>query len=146
MPLPGLGPTGIPVATPVSSANSPADIYQLEIQQFQQQILPPPYGKTTFWGYLDANPSVPRNPRYLGPVIVAQKDKPVQLIVTNKLPPKHILPVDTSLPGAEPDQPQNRAVVHLHGGLIPGPWMEARLPGSRRVPGRTRRKLQGSIS
>ena len=82
-PLPGLGPTGIPVATPVSAASSPIDAYQLQIRQFQQQILPAPYGKTTFWGYVDANPAIADNPRYLGPVIVARKNKPVQLTVNN---------------------------------------------------------------
>jgi len=141
-PLPGLGPSGIPVATPVSATSSPVDVYQIEIQQFQQQILPAPFGKTTFWGYMDANPSVPRSPRYLGPVIVAKKDKPVQLIVTNKLPNKHILPLDTTIMGAEADQFQNRAVVHLHGGLVPwtmdggpfawftpGPWNTSKNKG-----------------
>jgi spore coat protein A len=116
--LPGLGPSGIPVASPVSAANSPVDAYQLEIREFQQRILPPPYGKTTFWGYVDANPAIADNPRYLGPVIVARKDKPVQLIVTNKLPNKHILPVDTTLMGAEPGQDVNRTAVHLHGGFV----------------------------
>ena len=116
-PLPGLGPTGIPVATPVSAASSPIDAYQLQIRQFQQQILPAPYGKTTFWGYVDANPAIADNPRYLGPVIVARKNKPVQLTDNNKLPNKHILPVDTTLMGAEPGQDQNRTTVHLHGGF-----------------------------
>ena len=115
--LPGLGPSGIPVATPVSATSSPVDAYQLQIQQFQQQILPPPYGKTTFWGYVDANPAIARNPRYLGPAIIARKDKPVQLTVTNQLPNKHILPVDTTLMGAQPGQDVNRATVHLHGGF-----------------------------
>jgi len=115
--LPGLGPTGIPVATPVSAANSPVDAYQLQIRQFQQQILPAPYGPTTFWGYVDANPTVADNPRYLGPVIVAKKDRPVQLTVTNMLPNQHILPVDTTLMGAEPGQDVNRTSVHLHGGF-----------------------------
>ena len=117
--LPGLGPSGLPVASPVSAANSPVDIYQLQIRQFQQQILPPPYRKTTFWGYVDANPAIADNPRYLGPVIVARKNRPVQLMVTNQLPNKHILPVDTTLMGAEPGQNVNRATVHLHGGFTP---------------------------
>jgi len=95
------------------------DTYQLQIRQFRQQILPPPYGKTTFWGYVDANPAIADNPRYLGPVILAKKDRPVEFIVTNKLPNKHILPVDTTLMGAEPNQNVNRATVHLHGGFTP---------------------------
>jgi spore coat protein A len=114
--LPGLGPTGIPVATPIS-AGLPVDTYQLQIQQFQQQILPPPYGKTTLWGYVDANPAIANNPRYLGPVIVAKKNRSVQLTVTNRLPNKHILPVDTTIMGADPGQDVNRISVHLHGGF-----------------------------
>jgi len=120
--LPGLGPSGIPVATPLSTASSPAanlamDSYHFQTQEFQQQILPPPYGKTTFWGYVDANPAIANNPRYLGPVIVARKDRPVQLTVTNLLPNEHILPVDTTLMGAEPGQNVNRVTTHLHGGF-----------------------------
>ena len=38
---------------------------------------------------------------------------------TNELPPTHILPVDTSLPGAQTGQAENRTAVHLHGGLVP---------------------------
>ena len=118
--LPGLGPTGIPVAVPVSAASSPTDIYHIEARQFTQQILPAGFGKTTFWGYVDANGAgYPNNQRYLGPVIVARKGRPVKLQVTNKLPNKHILPIDTSIMGAEPDQFVNRICVHLHGGLVP---------------------------
>jgi spore coat protein A len=42
---------------------------------------------------------------------------PVRLTVTNRLPPIHLLPVDTSLPGAE--LPANRTSLHLHGGRVP---------------------------
>ena len=41
----------------------------------------------------------------------------MRLRVANTLPERHIIPVDTTLPGAE--LAQNRAVVHLHGGLVP---------------------------
>jgi spore coat protein A, manganese oxidase len=37
----------------------------------------------------------------------------------NELPDKHFLPVDHNLGGAGADQPEVRAVVHLHGGKVP---------------------------
>jgi len=143
--LPGLGPTGIPVAVPVSAASSGADVYHFEARQFTQQILPAGYGKTTLWGYVDANGAgYPNNQRYLGPLIVARKGRAVRMQMTNKLPNKHILPVDTSLMGAEADQFVNRICVHLHGGFTPwtsdggpftwfapGPWDTSKAPLSQ---------------
>ncbi len=51
---------------------------------------------------------------------MAQKGTPVQITVTNNLPPKHILPVDKSQPNF-PDAAahENDACVHLHGGFVP---------------------------
>jgi spore coat protein A, manganese oxidase len=37
----------------------------------------------------------------------------------NELPPKHFLPIDHSLHGAEAGVPESRGVVHLHGGKTP---------------------------
>ncbi|MGB6308391.1 MAG: multicopper oxidase domain-containing protein [Steroidobacteraceae bacterium] len=37
----------------------------------------------------------------------------------NELPPKHMLPIDHSLHGAEKGIPESRGVVHLHGGKTP---------------------------
>ena len=37
----------------------------------------------------------------------------------NELPPKHFLPIDHSLHGAEKSLPEARGVVHLHGGKTP---------------------------
>ena len=116
-PLPGLGTSGIPVANAASNSAYPgADFYQLTIQQFEQQMHPDLPNPTRLWGYMDATTG---KPAYLGPIIVAQRGKPAVLRVTNKLPAKHILPVDTTLMGAEPGVPQNRCCVHLHGGLVP---------------------------
>jgi spore coat protein A, manganese oxidase len=109
--LPGLGPSGIPVATPVSYLG--ADYYQLEAGQYTQQ-LHPQLSPTRLWGYADATTHVHR---HLGPVIVAQRGTPVRLNVTNYLPAIHPLPVDITLPGAE--LPPNRIAVHLHGGHVP---------------------------
>jgi FtsP/CotA-like multicopper oxidase with cupredoxin domain len=81
-------------------------------------------------------------PHYLGPVILATKNTPVRVLFRNMLPPTSaggnlFLPVDTTLMGAgmgpkfsngadcDPSTQacasftQNRATIHLHGGIPP---------------------------
>ena len=116
-PLPGLGPKGIPVASPATSNDWPdADFYQLSVQQFTQQMHPDLPNPTHLWGYVD---TATGKPAYLGPIIVAQRGKPVVLRMQNNLPSTHILPIDTTIMGSEPGVPVNRCCVHLHGGYVP---------------------------
>lgn len=133
VPLPGLGPNGIPALTPISKHDPQThlltDYYSIQMGQFTQQLHPDLPGPTTLWGYSDAANPVQR---YLGGVIVAQEGRPVRLKVKNNLPNKHPLPVDTTILGAEPDQPVNRAAVHLHGGLTP--WTSDGVPFSWFTP------------
>ena len=110
--LPGLGPAGIPLASPTSYLG--ADYYQLVAGEYTQQLHPQLPHPTRLWGYADATTGMHR---HLGPVIVAQRGTPVRLSVTNYLPPVHPLPIDSSIPGAE--LPPNRMAVHLHGGHVP---------------------------
>ena len=117
--LPGLGPTGIPVATPNTTKFPGTDFYKIVMGQFKQQLHPDLPGPATFWGYADVTNGQAPNHRYLGGAIVAQKGRPVLLRVQNSLPSKHPLPVDKTVAGAEPDQLENRASVHLHGGFTP---------------------------
>src|SRR5207253_1851361 len=72
VPLPGLGPTGIPVLTPNTTRFPGKDFYEVQVAQYTQQVHPaiPP---TTFWGYADATT---KNHRYLGGVIVAKRNRP----------------------------------------------------------------------
>jgi FtsP/CotA-like multicopper oxidase with cupredoxin domain len=81
--------------------------------------------------------------QYLGPTIVAQRDRPVRLKFTNYLPTGAagdlFLPVDTTLMGAGtgPNQgsevyTQNRAIIHLHGGLTP--WISDGTPNQWITP------------
>ena len=116
------GPAGIPVAATDGTRrwhDVTATHYTIDINQFTDTLHPdlPP---TTLWGY---NPTkglgVVGTPtqRHLGGIIVAQRGKPVQLTFRNLLPNAHILPVDTTLMGA--DGAQNRTVTHLHGGFVP---------------------------
>ena len=115
-PLPGLGPNGIPVANTANSPYPGVDFYHLSAQQFEQQMHPDLPNPTRLWGYVDLSTN---SPAYLGPAIVATRGKPVVIRMQNDLPPQHILPVDTTIMGAEADVPQNRCCVHLHGGLVP---------------------------
>jgi spore coat protein A, manganese oxidase len=89
----------------------------INIQQFTDQ-LHPALGPTTLWGFHPQNVLVgSTTPRHLGGIIAVHRGTPFQLTFRNKLPAKNIIPVDTTIPGA--NQAQNRTAVHLHGGLVP---------------------------
>jgi FtsP/CotA-like multicopper oxidase with cupredoxin domain len=77
------------------------------------------------------------NPHYLGPLMIAQKDRPVRVKFTNYLPtgaPGNLpIPVDTTIMGAGTGPlggnelyTQNRATLHLHGGFTP--WISDGTP------------------
>ena len=121
-PLRGVGPGGISVAAPDAFPAPVTGVthYSLTIAQFTDQ-LHPKLGPTTLWGY---NPAVAlgggtQPQRHLGGIIVAQRGVPIQLTFTNTLPPKHILPVDTSANFTDAQKRQNATTTHLHGGLTP---------------------------
>ncbi len=101
-------------------------------------------GGTKLRGYVqEVNGVAVGPPHYLGPLIIATKGKPVRIKFTNRLPVgapgKLFLPVDTTIMGAgmgsltsggapcDPAAPaaacasytDNRATLHLHGGLPP---------------------------
>jgi FtsP/CotA-like multicopper oxidase with cupredoxin domain len=148
--LPGLGASKandigqyIPVAIPDTTTYPGSDYYEISLVQYTEQLhkdLQP----TTLRGYEQTNttdPTVANKPSYFGPVIVAHKDRPVRIKFTNKLPTGSggdlFLPVDTSLMGAgdgpvmdangKPIQyTQNRATLHLHGGITP--WISDGTP------------------
>src|SRR5215468_3595567 len=121
-PLRGVGPGGIPVAAPDASAAPVTGVthFSIGVGQFMDQ-LHPTLGPTTLWGY---NPVVAlgggtQPQKHLGGIIVAQRGTPIQITFTNRLPAKHILPVDTSANFPDAALRQNMAVTHLHGGLVP---------------------------
>lgn len=94
------------VIQPTSIDANGVAYYEVEMKEAKQKLhrdLP----ETTIWGYEGLYP---------GPTIEAQVDHPIHVRWINHLPPKHILPVDKSVHGAEPDKPEVRAVTHLHGG------------------------------
>jgi spore coat protein A, manganese oxidase len=119
--LRGAGPGGIPVALPgiLPAPVTGVTHYQMLIDQFQDSGVCPTLGPTTLWGY---NPTRGLGgyikPTHLGGIIIGQKGQPIQITFHNLLfVNKHILPVDTTIPGA--NQAINRTAVHLHGGLVP---------------------------
>jgi spore coat protein A len=127
--LPGLGPAGaneigqyIPLATKSTRhfAGRMTDVYDLAVAEFRERMHPDLPGPTRFWGYRDAAAA---EGMYLGGVIVAHRDRPVLLNVTNRLPNKQLIPSDpTIMAGGGKmvgDLPYNRCVTHLHGGFTP---------------------------
>ena len=154
--LPGLGHANannlgqyIPIAVADTTSYPGSDYFQIGLVNYAQQMhsqLP----ATPLRGYKDLSPLADGNAHYLGPLIIAQRDRPVRLKFTNLLPPTGspgsnlFLPVDTSIMGAGMGPltagglpcnpmtdlcavyPQNRAAIHLHGGNTP--WISDGTP------------------
>lgn len=83
--------------------------YEVSMRQFKQKLhrdIP----ATLVWGFQN---------NYPGPTIEAQYNEPIKIKWLNNLPKKHLLPVDTTVHGAEPMNPRVRTVIHLHGGVVP---------------------------
>lgn len=117
---PGLdNPNGIPVLAGVPDpvfANT--TFYQATACEFTDQ-LHPALGPTRLWGYCDSTNPVKR---HLGGVMVAIRPNAPggtasRMRFTNTLPRRNIIPVDSTVPGA--NQAQNRIAIHLHGGEVP---------------------------
>ncbi len=125
----------IPVATPAPQTFNGivCDYYEIELVEYFEQMhsdLKP----TKLRGYRQVGQP---NAHYLGPLIMADKDKPVVVKFYNRLPTNAggnlFLPVDTTLMGAGMGPnggnamfSQNRAAVHLHGGNTP--WISDGTP------------------
>ncbi len=90
---------------------SGVDHYTLSVSKYADQ-LHPDQGATRLFGYGQGG-----NNKHLGGIIVASRDTPVQVTFINNLPTDHVLPVDTSIMGAE--QGADRISPHLHGGFVP---------------------------
>jgi FtsP/CotA-like multicopper oxidase with cupredoxin domain len=102
--LPGLNAPNnlgqqIPVAVPDTTTYPDSDYYIIELVEYTEQMhsdLPP----TTLRGYRQAG----GQEHYLGPAIVAQKDRPVRILFRNLLPSgaggNLFIPVDTTVMGS----------------------------------------------
>ncbi len=136
--LPGVGPTNanglgqyIPLAAPDTTTYPGSDYYVIGIKDFVERVHSDlPATGTKFRGFVDLT-GAGQPIHYLGPLIVAQRDRPVRILYRNQLLPSPggqlFLPVDTTLmnAGEGPLGPiggnytQNRTSVHLHGGFYP---------------------------
>lgn len=165
--LPGLNTANnlgqmLPVAEPDTTTYPGSDYYEIELVQFREQMhsdLPAVVGDkmtatsggTLLRGYRQTNTANPNltTPHYLGPIIVAQKDRPVRIKFTNSLPTgtagNLFVPVDTTIMGSGPFEidynpttklptgvsnpgwfSDTRADLHLHGGMTP--WISDGTP------------------
>ena len=162
--LPGVGAAAandlgqyIPVAVPDTTTYPGADYYEIAVRQYSEKLhsdLP----RTRLRGYVQLNRGTDANGQntvepatihYLGPLIEARRGRPVRIKFVNELPAgsagKLFLPVDATVPGAgagssggDGTYPQNRASLHLHGGLTPwisgGSQYQWVTPASERSP------------
>jgi len=149
--LPGLGYANrnnlgqyIPVAVPDTTNYPGSDYYEIGLQQYTEQMHSDlPTNGIKLRGYVQLNTTDPTVgvPQYLGPLFVAERDRPVRIKFTNQLPTGTngdlFLPVDTTVMGAGMVQSpsdsspmenytQNRANLHLHGGFTP--WISDGTP------------------
>jgi FtsP/CotA-like multicopper oxidase with cupredoxin domain len=113
-----------PVAVPDIAAYPGSDYYEIELREYSQKmhtdLLP-----TKLRGYIQVqNGGDVGSIHYLGPIILAQRDRPVRIKFTNALPTGAggdlFIPTDTTIMGAGmgptgDTYTQNRAAVHLHG-------------------------------
>jgi spore coat protein A len=83
--------------------------YRIPMRQIESNVhrdLPP----TRMWGFGNTSP---------GPTFETRSGHGLIVEWVNELPPKHFLPIDNNLHGAESDKPEVRSVIHLHGGKTP---------------------------
>jgi FtsP/CotA-like multicopper oxidase with cupredoxin domain len=126
------------IATPDTTTFPGSDFYIIGLVQYQALMhanLPP----TTLRGYCqlaDTTTTTCSSQSYLGPVILAQKDRPVRVLFRNLLPASAggnlFIPVDTTYMGSGPNDPQSRATLHLHGGATP--WISDGTPHQWTTP------------
>ncbi len=145
--LPGLGSAQannlgnyIPVGVPDRTTYPGSDYYSIDLIDYTQKLHSDLPKATKLRGYIQhgapgVNTLNGTASNYLGPVIVAKRDRPVRVKFSNLLSQGALgnlpLPMDSSLmgSGAGPGGTtftQNRAELHLHGGL--NPWISDGTP------------------
>lgn len=109
--LPGIGAANannlgqyIPVATADTTTYPGSDYYQIELVEYTEKMHSDLPKATKLRGYRDLAGNQPAH--YLGPLIIAQRDRPVRLLFKNSLPTGTagdlFIPVDTTIMGAGP--------------------------------------------
>jgi spore coat protein A, manganese oxidase len=102
LPIPG-------VQQPISPGGNAYEVTMTEFQQFLGVYSNGQPRMTTVWGYNGASP---------GASFDVRSGTPIDVRYINSLPTTHLLPIDTTVHGAEPSQPAVRTVAHLHGGHV----------------------------
>ncbi|REJ18956.1 MAG: copper oxidase [Caldibacillus debilis] len=82
--------------------------YEVNMTEFKQS-LHRELNDTTVWGFEGSYP---------GPTIEATSGERVFIQWINRLPDKHLLPVDRTVHGAHGNVPEVRTVVHVHGASV----------------------------
>jgi FtsP/CotA-like multicopper oxidase with cupredoxin domain len=87
-----------------------SDYYQIAVEGYAQKMhgsLPP----TKLRGYKQVGPTsvAQATPNYFGPMIIAERNRPVRLTFTNNLTGKPLVPVDETVMGAGMGPPINKA-------------------------------------
>ncbi|GFO59677.1 hypothetical protein GMST_20020 [Geomonas silvestris] len=129
----------IPIAQPDTLTYPGSDYYVIGVKDYTQKMHTDLAKATRLRGYNQVNATDLKlqSPHYLGPLILATKDKPVRILFENLLGTGALgnlfLPVDTTVMGAGTGglgttelYPQNRADLHLHGGHTP--WISDGTP------------------
>ncbi|MFB3826332.1 MAG: hypothetical protein ACE15B_06165 [Bryobacteraceae bacterium] len=130
--LPGLCAAGVPnglgQCIPLATANTAlfpgSDYYQIGLSEYAQKMhsdLPP----THLRGYTDLNAGGAH--QYLGPLILATRNRPVRILFKNQIATDLNIPMDSTYMGAglvsdatsSLKSSQKRATLHLHGGNTP---------------------------
>ena len=125
-PLRGIGTIGVAAPDATPAPVTAVTHYTINIDQFADGGVCPTLDPTTLRGFNPAILLAGQNNTHLGGIIVGQgrapgfgdAARPIQITFRNNLPGgTHIIPNDTSLPGA--GEGNNRTAVHFHGGLVP---------------------------
>jgi len=129
---------------PATAGFQASDYYEIGLSQYNQQMHSDlPLAGTKLRGYYQINNgtkygATDHSNQYLGPLIIAERDKPVRIKFVNQMgingAGDFVLPLDTNVMGAGfgPQgaagglYTENRADLHLHGGLTP--WISDGTP------------------
>ncbi|MBI4772084.1 MAG: chitobiase/beta-hexosaminidase C-terminal domain-containing protein, partial [Chloroflexi bacterium] len=136
----------IPVAIPDTTTYPGSDYYEFELGEYTERMhtdLPAPGCKLRGYRQTNTTDTTVSTFHYLGPLIVAQKNRAVRVKLTNRLPTgaagKLFIPNDTTLLGnnlgplgGTEYYTENRATLHLHGGF--SPWISDGTPHQWGVP------------
>lgn len=98
----------LPVPPVIDATKEHGGVIRIDMCERQQKVhrdLPP----ATIWGY---------NGVWPGPTVEARRGCPLQVEWKNTLPKRHLLPIDTTIHGAESSLPAVRTVAHLHGAAV----------------------------